>query len=206
MKKAPLYSHSRQRSVPPARPTEKADQAPASNAAPSPAAPAGGSQPRPRLSRWQELLGRHRIFAAALAAAMLVLAGGLADRALTAPSATLTQKDIDAAVRHSLEKQPLPSAYAKAYAAVRPSVVRVVGLDDENDEPPKPGDDPKAHQRSTGTGVVIVDNGTILTNLHVVVGAKRIRVTFADFDRAARGEFPPVAGTGLIMIPCLTSN
>ncbi len=125
-------------------------------------------------------MGRHRIFAAALAAAMLVLAGGLADRALTAPAAALTQKDIDAAVRHSLEKQPLPSAYAKAYAAVRPSVVRVVGLDDENDEPPKPGDDPKAHQRSTGSGVVIVDNGTILTNLHVVVGAKRIRVTFAD--------------------------
>ena len=31
-----------------------------------------------------------------------------------------------------------------------------------------------------GTGVVIVDKGLILTNLHVVAGAKRIRVTFAD--------------------------
>ena len=31
-----------------------------------------------------------------------------------------------------------------------------------------------------GTGVVIVDNGTILTNLHVVAGAKRIAVTFPD--------------------------
>jgi hypothetical protein len=48
-------------------------------------------------------MGRHRIVAAALAAAMLLLAGGLADRALTAPAAALTQKDIDAAVRHSLE-------------------------------------------------------------------------------------------------------
>jgi S1-C subfamily serine protease len=35
-------------------------------------------------------------------------------------------------------------------------------------------------QRSTGTGVVIVENGTILTNLHVVSGSKRLRVVFAD--------------------------
>jgi S1-C subfamily serine protease len=35
-------------------------------------------------------------------------------------------------------------------------------------------------ERGVGTGVVIVDNGTILTNLHVVFGAKRIKVIFAD--------------------------
>ena len=34
--------------------------------------------------------------------------------------------------------------------------------------------------RGVGTGVVIVDNGTILTNLHVVQGAKRVTVTFYD--------------------------
>ncbi|MDO8376091.1 MAG: trypsin-like peptidase domain-containing protein, partial [Aquabacterium sp.] len=34
--------------------------------------------------------------------------------------------------------------------------------------------------RSVGTGVVIVDKGLILTNLHVVEGAARITVTFAD--------------------------
>ena len=28
-------------------------------------------------------------------------------------------------------------------------------------------------ERSLGTGVVIIDNGTILTNLHVVYGARR---------------------------------
>jgi S1-C subfamily serine protease len=48
----------------------------------------------------------------------------------------------------------------------------------------KPGDEtpPKMVERRTrvGTGVVIVDNGTILTNLHVVAGAKRITVTFHD--------------------------
>jgi S1-C subfamily serine protease len=35
-------------------------------------------------------------------------------------------------------------------------------------------------ERGIGTGVVIMDNGTILTNLHVVYGAKRIKVIFAD--------------------------
>jgi serine protease DegQ len=36
------------------------------------------------------------------------------------------------------------------------------------------------YERGVGTGVVIVDNGTILTNFHVIRGAKRIRVTFMD--------------------------
>jgi serine protease DegQ len=35
-------------------------------------------------------------------------------------------------------------------------------------------------ERGVGTGVVIVDNGTILTNLHVVHGARRIKVIFDD--------------------------
>ena len=42
----------------------------------------------------------------------------------------------------------------------------------------KPGDADDA--RSVGTGVVVVDKGLILTNLHVVAGAKRIVVTFFD--------------------------
>jgi serine protease DegQ len=34
--------------------------------------------------------------------------------------------------------------------------------------------------------VVIIDNGTILTNLHVVSGAKKVRVRFANGTRATR--------------------
>ncbi|MDP3082209.1 MAG: trypsin-like peptidase domain-containing protein, partial [Rubrivivax sp.] len=91
----------------------------------------------------------------------------------------ITQDDIDAAVRQSLEKEPLPSAAAKAYEAILPSVVRVVGLMDEKDT----GEDnpeQRALGRSLGTGVVIVDDGTILTNLHVVSGARKVRVRFAN--------------------------
>ena len=35
-------------------------------------------------------------------------------------------------------------------------------------------------EKGVGTGVVIVDKGVILTNLHVVFGAKRVQVVFAD--------------------------
>jgi S1-C subfamily serine protease len=109
----------------------------------------------------------------------------------------LTQRDIDRAVLHTLSKTNLPSPAAKAYAAVAGSVVRVVGYSRPEDSKPEAKKEPKApaapgakphvgpdpeepDDRGVGTGVVIVDNGTILTNLHVVYGARRIKVTFAD--------------------------
>jgi len=42
----------------------------------------------------------------------------------------------------------------------------------------------KAAEGNIGTGWVIVDSGIILTNLHVVRGAKRIKVTFFDGPRS----------------------
>jgi S1-C subfamily serine protease len=91
----------------------------------------------------------------------------------------ITQEDIDLAVRESLEKEPLPSQAAAAYEAILPSVVRVVGLMDDQDNGEE-NPEQRALERSLGTGVVIIDNGTILTNLHVVAGSKRIRVRFAN--------------------------
>jgi S1-C subfamily serine protease len=91
----------------------------------------------------------------------------------------LTMEQIDAAMRQSIEDKPLVSPAARAYDDVLPSVVRVVGLMTEGDD----GSDDKEHgivERGVGSGVVIIDNGTILTNLHVVKGAKRIKVTFFD--------------------------
>jgi len=95
------------------------------------------------------------------------------DRMQPAPR-ELAQDDIDAAVLHTLENKTLPSRAARASAAVMPSVVRVRGYDED--------DEPGAGERmnGVGSGVVIVDNGTILTNLHVVMGAKRMSVTFFD--------------------------
>ena len=84
----------------------------------------------------------------------------------------LTQGDINAAVLKTLETTQLPSAAAKAYDTIIPSVVRVVGIGKDKDGKPT--------ERSVGTGVVIVDKGIILTNLHVVQGAETIHITFAD--------------------------
>jgi S1-C subfamily serine protease len=105
---------------------------------------------------------------AALVALIIGLRGGLGDVA----SRQFTQKDIDAAVLHTLETKSLPSPAARAYEAVRRSVVLVRGERDG-----AAGDD---EERSVGSGVVIVDSGIILTNLHVVAGAGKIKVHFDD--------------------------
>jgi len=112
---------------------------------------------------------------------VLLVAAGAAVAALFAlmlgrggpPPQTITQQDIDAAVRHTLETKPLPSVASRAAEAVRPSVVRVQGL---TDDPDGYGD----IEHGIGTGVVIVDKGLILTNLHVVAGADKVKVTFFD--------------------------
>lgn len=111
---------------------------------------------------------------------LLIAAGAAFALALVVVYATLqptarqlTQKDIDAAVLHTLENTTLPSTAAKAYEIISPSVVRVRQLKEDKD-----GD--KDIERSVGSGVVIVDKGIILTNLHVVAGADRVGVIFAD--------------------------
>lgn len=105
----------------------------------------------------------------ALFALLLVYVHGAT---LPAPR-VLTQKDIDAAVLRTLETKPLPSRAAQAYDLMKGAVVRVRGLGAQDTAD-------KDVEQSVGTGVVILDNGTILTNLHVVAGAKRLGVVFAD--------------------------
>ena len=96
----------------------------------------------------------------------------------------VTQEDINAAVLKTLETTQLPSAAAKAYETIIPSVVRVVGYSKSKEgkagKDGKPAKEDPEDNRSVGTGVVIVDKGIILTNLHVVQGADVIHITFAD--------------------------
>lgn len=84
-----------------------------------------------------------------------------------------TQADIDKAVLHTLATKAIPSAQARAAEAVRPSVVMVRG-----GAPAKEGE-PEVEE-GVGTGVVIVDTGLILTNMHVAIAAKQLKVEFAD--------------------------
>ena len=157
MKKAPLYSRSR-------RPSALADSVPVPSAT---AAPGRGS----RLRAWA---GRHerRLWAGSLA---LLLSAAVMQPWLAKRQPAFTMEEIDTAMRKSITENPLLSAEAKAYEAILPSLVRVVGQTNAADD----GSDDKDH-RGVGSGVVIVDTGIILTNLHVVQGAKRIKVTFSD--------------------------
>ena len=174
--------------------------------------------------------------------ALFAVALGASHWAQRPASRALTQQDIDSAVLHTLENNELPSIYAKAYEAVRPSVVRVIGLGPETSDEAEPAKDgagkglpstkekaspgtkdrgandgkekdkaagdparergagsakdkapdpankvaekkegkPEPRGTGVGTGVVIIDKGVILTNLHVVIGAERIKVRFYD--------------------------
>ena len=107
-----------------------------------------------------------------------------------------TQADIDAAVAYTLKHKPVdPSTASVAAETIRPSVVRVVGYDPDsvvagkarkdkaNKDGPKEGAAPMLPDTekgaiSVGSGVVIDEKGTILTNWHVADSAPHLKVTF----------------------------
>jgi serine protease DegQ len=259
MKKIALYSSS-SRTRKPAAIGSPEDASAASDPPVPPAIPAAPGRLRRFYARFERTI---LLVGGALFAIALVMT-----YAKSRPAAQeFTQKDIDAAVLHTLENAQLPSFAAKAFAAIEPSVVRVMGYgpdaaDDEDEgidkekrkgknsekdkagKAGKAGKDGKSASRDTardkagsvakdrlarnesgkdgagagakestgksgadgkdgkgkdrsadngndgkpghhgatgvGTGVVIVDKGIILTNLHVVVGAQRIKVRFFD--------------------------
>jgi S1-C subfamily serine protease len=170
MKRVTLYSSSRPSIIGQVPPTKQLEQSQTSDQPRQTAARAAKASGRPQ---WRNFYIRNeRWFLWLLAGGLISVLLVFTYSALKSPR-EITQEDIRAAVLHTLETNTLPSPVAKAYDVVRSSVVRVNGwgaqdpVDDDND-------------KSVGSGVVIVDKGTILTNLHVVVGAKRVQVVFAD--------------------------
>jgi S1-C subfamily serine protease len=128
---------------------------------------------QPRRHSWRNSYLRHKRFLWVGASAFCALLLLFSYVALKPSTRAITQEDIRAAVLYSLETNTLPSAAAKAYEKIQPSIVRVRRL-----EPDKDGGEDT--EKGVGTGVVIVDKGIILTNLHVVLNAKRVQVVFAD--------------------------
>lgn len=156
MKRPPLYSNSRVTSAAPARPADARDE---------PAPPASvAARSWTAWSRWRGLPW-------AVAGVLAVALAATLARAPAGPA--LTQQAIDQAVLHALHTHTLPSPAARAYETVIPSVVRVTALVPH----PKSGD---MVEHGVGSGVVIVDRGVILTNLHVVAEAHTIMVDFID--------------------------
>ncbi|MEP7198933.1 MAG: trypsin-like peptidase domain-containing protein [Chloroflexota bacterium] len=132
-----------------------------------PIEPPAPPAPRPRLGmRFAQsllLVAAGVLIAAAMLAAYTVI---------NPPGPRITQRDIDNAVAQALASAtPPPPLGALVYEAVRPSVVsiqtRSLSVDGKS-------------EGARGTGVIIDDQGTILTSLHVIVDALDIKVIFAD--------------------------
>ena len=175
MKKAVLYSRT-------PRPVSAPDGAGPGSPSPDPAATRGAAAPAVGGSRTRHFAARHERRLWGLAVLALLFSLLWLRMAPGANKPVLSIEQIDAAMRKSIEEKPLSSPAARAHAAILPSVVRVIGLMTEGDDGKDDHDteDRGPVERGVGSGVVIMENGTILTNLHVVSGAKRVRVTFMD--------------------------
>jgi S1-C subfamily serine protease len=169
MRRVTLYSSRRSSMAAPATRTDYPDQ-PLDQVHGSSTAQVVVQQPR---FGWRNFCARYERLLWVAAAGLFAVLLAFTYAAITPSPRQITQEDIRAAVLHTLETNSLPSPAAKAYEVIRPSIVRVRGLGPDKDG----GEDT---EKSVGTGVVIVDKGIILTNLHVVIGAKRVQVVFAD--------------------------
>lgn len=175
MKRPTLYSRSPSMTAPRVeRATQAAPTSPTAPTAPAArtAAPAGpaAAPPHARALRLKPTRAQLPwLLAAALAVALLAVL--LRHAGPSQPR--LTQRDIDKAVLHTLATKELPSPQARAVENVRKSIVMVRGVETAKDGEPE-------IEEGVGTGVVIVDSGLILTNLHVALGAKQLKVEFAD--------------------------
>ena len=139
---------------------------PQPSAAPKP--PVAKPQPKKRFA-WR------RALVPGFIALALVLAGALW---LSQPPA-VTQAQVAALVHKAIEDIPPRLTATDAFEKILPSVVAVRATPDDGEEGTK-GMQTGKQDIQRGTGVVIVESGIILTNLHVVNGMRRIHVTFSD--------------------------
>ncbi|HXR56198.1 MAG TPA: trypsin-like peptidase domain-containing protein [Casimicrobiaceae bacterium] len=176
MRRTSLYSSSqRPRNAPPQqRASPAGDAAPRTESAAADASAVAAAAPLTRRARVRRFFGRHNAFFSLVLGVLIALGAVYGYDVLQPKPHALTQEDIDNAVLHTLDTKQLPSKYARAYDAIRGSVVRVREFERED------GPEHEMTEAGVGTGVVIVDKGIILTNLHVIADARKVGVIFAD--------------------------
>ncbi len=149
-----------------------------------PVSPQPQPEPQPppsRLAVLRQRLNRfcsrfHTVFLISACVLVALAAMFLYDKTKPPPQ-RLTQRDIDAAVERSLANTPpKPSYESQVYEIIRPSVVRVRTLVSTSDG---------KKESALGTGVVVRDDGLILTSLHIVKDAVKVSVVFADGSESA---------------------
>ena len=92
------------------------------------------------------------------------------------PNTQITQTDVNNAVSSALASAtPRPPYSVGVYQIIQPSLVLI-----ETEATESNGE----LEQSLGSGVIINDRGEVLTSLHVVDGASKISLTFADGTKA----------------------
>lgn len=136
-----------------------------------------GSHPeKSHRHRFGKLSARHQRLLSMLAGVAITLFLLGAYNVYTSPRsspAVISQRDLHAAIKDTLDHATLSSPEAKAFQTVRRSIVEIRQIGSSSTRHP-------GTLTGIGTGVVIVDSGIILTNLHVVTGAEQLQVIFAD--------------------------
>ncbi len=126
-----------------------------------------------RLSRLRSEAKRAAPFASGVLATLVAL---LLYNAFTPAAPQITLNDVANSVAEAMASATPPPAYsAFVYDAIRPSIV-FIQVHDE--------DERGREQNGLGTGVVVNNQGHILTSLHVVTNTGSIQVIFADGTEA----------------------
>lgn len=124
---------------------------------------------RSRLRLVGERLKRTLPFVSGVLAALLAL---FLYNSLFPGARPLTQSEVNAAISNAMASAtPRPAFSAAVYQIIQPSLVWI--------ESDSPGEENQS-RTALGTGVIVDQNGSILTSLHVVDQATNIRLTFAD--------------------------
>ncbi len=151
-----------------------------------------GSRPTTMREAWQRLRARSKRLVPFASGVVAALLGVYLYSALNPLAEPLTVKQVNAAVAEALASAtPAPAYSAQVYRVIQPSLVLIQtsGTDDSDTE-----------HDGLGSGVVISDQGAILTALHVVDGASNIEVTFADGTETQRPDHDRASPT--MTSPC----
>ncbi len=122
--------------------------------------------------RWDRVRGGVRRTSTFAGGVLAALAALMLYNVLVPPVRPLSSGQLQQVIDQTMASAtPPPSFSAQVYGIIRPSLVLI--------------ETQSATEDGLGSGVIVADNGEILTCLHVVAGASDIRITFADGTQAS---------------------
>lgn len=131
---------------------------------------------RSRQDRFQLLRGQAKRIGLIAAGILVAILGVLIYNTLFPAPTPLTQEELNQSIVNAMASATPPSAYsAQVYQAILPSLVLIKTQREDHLE---------GFGVGVGSGVIINNNGEILTALHVVDDAAEIEVIFADGSQA----------------------